>query len=329
MIGKSARRACGGALVVSLLFVRTPAHAGEPAAEAEALIQHGVELRRAGRNGEALSEFQRANALAPSPRAKAQVALALHALGDWLGAESGLEQALVAADDPWIVQYRDALEGALATVRAHLGRLSIVANVPVGEVLLNGVRVRALPLTEPIRVPAGKVDVAVRAPGYAPAERTIEILPGTEAHEEFLLQLLPPQRPADSAPPSRAPVAASPSIPRGAPARARPLGYAALAGAGLLAVGGIVAWRVHEDDAAIFDDDSRCLVGTRTRGQQCGAYEGAANEALAVEIGAFAIAGGAAALGAWLLIPTMSNRPRLTASCAPWGGVGLTCSGAF
>ena len=193
MIGRRARRAWGpGTLAaIAAVLIVCPSRAGEPTADAEALIQHGVELRRAGRNGEALSEFQRANLLAPSPRAQAQIALALHALGDWLGAESGLEKGLAATDDPWIVQYRDALEGALATVRAHLAWVSVTVDVPVGEVLLNGVRVHAVPLTEPIRVAAGTLDVTVRAPGYARAQRSVQVLPGTEAHVDFVLEPSP------------------------------------------------------------------------------------------------------------------------------------------
>ena len=79
------------ALAVALALFVGAARADEPPGDAEALIQHGIELRRAGKNGEALSEFQKAYAIAPTPRAQAQIALALHALGDWLGAERGLD----------------------------------------------------------------------------------------------------------------------------------------------------------------------------------------------------------------------------------------------
>ena len=331
MTGKSAQRAWGCvALLTTPLLIASRTRADDLTAEAEALIRHGVELRRASRNAEALSEFQRANELVPSPRAQAQIALALHALGDWLGAERGLEKALAAASDAWIAQYREALEGALATVRAHLGRLSVSANVPSGEVLVNGVSVHSLPLTEPIRVVAGDLDVTVRAPGYAPVQRTLEVLPQKEIHVDLVLEPLPRSLPSlVSASASSATSSAVSPAPRAVAAPQGPLAYVALAGSGLLAAGGVVAWRVHEDQAAIYNDDSRCLVGTRTREQQCGAYSSAANEALAVEVGAFGLAGAAAGVGVWLLIPTMNKASRLEAWCAPWGGVGLSCGGAF
>jgi tetratricopeptide (TPR) repeat protein len=329
------------ALFAAALLAGT-ARAEEPSAEAEARIQKGVELRRAGKNGEALSEFQKAFALTPTPRAQAQIALALHALGDWLGAERALEQALLATGDPWITQYRDALEGALATVRAHLGWLSVSANVPLGELFLNGVSVHALPLPDSIRVVAGKLDAEVRAQGYAPVLRAIDIAPGREDHETFTLEPLPaapsPSQPSAQESSERAARAVDvpPSSPtsearRSAPAWRSPLvGYLALGAAGAFAAGGVVAWRVRQDNVDMYNDNSRCLVGTRTRGEQCGQFADAANEAMGLEIAAFAVAAGAAGLGTWLLLTTSPAKPSSQAvSCAPWGHVGLACAAHF
>ena len=135
------------ALAAALLLVVNTARAEPPVGEAEAHIQNGIGLRRAGRDADALLEFQQAYAIVPTPRAQAQIALALHALGDWLGAERGLQQALGDGGDPWIAEYRGALEGALATVRAHLAWLSVSVNVPAGELLINGVSVRMVPFS--------------------------------------------------------------------------------------------------------------------------------------------------------------------------------------
>jgi hypothetical protein len=325
------------ALVAALLAVGS-ARAEEPAAAAEARIQRGIELRRAGRNGEALSEFQKAFALTPTPRAQAQIALALHALGDWLGAERALEDALRAGDDPWIAQYRDVLEGALATVRAHLGWLSVSANVAAGELFLNGVSVHALPLSGSIRVVAGKLDTEVRAQGYTAVLRTIEIVPGKEDHETFTLE---PQAVAQRSADPVASVADVPSnllvpklVPkprRSAPAWRSPMaGSLALGAAGAFAAGGIVAWRVREDNVATYDDNSRCLVGPRTRAEQCGQYADASNMALGLEIAAFAAAAGTAAFGTWVLLTAPHARPSPGAvSCSPFGQVGLLCGGLF
>jgi hypothetical protein len=315
------------------LFANT-ARADPSSAEAEAHIQSGVALRRIGRNAEALSEFQAAYALAPTARAQAQMALALHALGDWLGAERGLEQSLAAAEDPWIAQYRSALEGALATVRAHLARLFVSVNVPTGELLVNGVSVRTVPFLDSVRVVAGTIDVGVRAPGYLILQRTLDVAPGTERHESFVLEPGPAPAPSPSMPTLRSlPFSVVPAPPPPAAASASSAGfrrttsYVAFGLGGVLGGAGVMVWRVREDEVGIFNDDSRCLVGTRTRGQQCGSYAAAANEALVFEIASFSAAAVAVGVAAWLL---GTSRPTAkVAACSPWSTVGLACGGRF
>jgi hypothetical protein len=192
MSGRRWYRWMGAALVAAIVAAPARAHANDPLSDSDARILRGVELRRAGKNGEALAEFQAAYALLPTPRARVQIALALQALGDWLGAERGLEDGLKSTDDPWIAQYREALEGALATVRAHVGRLIVDVNVTDGELLLNGVVVRSLPFPDPIRVLAGDLDVEVRAFGYAPVHRTVHVEAGAERRETVTLERLAP-----------------------------------------------------------------------------------------------------------------------------------------
>ena len=113
---RTSRRPVQAMLVAAALAACPLAHAEDPATESETHIQRGVELRGQGRNGEALVEFQLAYALEPTPRARAQVALALQALGDWLGAEQWLKEALQAHDDAWVARYSTELLGALATI---------------------------------------------------------------------------------------------------------------------------------------------------------------------------------------------------------------------
>ena len=223
-----------------------------------------------------------------------------------------------------IERYRATLSGALATIEAHLGRLFVDADAPGGQVLVNGTTAQALPSTEPIRVVAGTVDLVVRAPGYVEAHRRIEVAPGGEAHETFRLEPVPAAA-IEPPPPVETPteVDAAPR-PRSATA-----GYAALGIAGALAIGGIVAWKVRQDDAAVWNDDSRCLVpGQGTRGQQCGSYASGANAGLALEIGAFAAAATSGGIGAWLLWPVRRDG-KAAAWCAPSGAAGLTCGGRF
>lgn len=323
-------RATATASIVALLaawLLPCVALADPLPSESEPLVQHGIELRKVGKNAEALAQFQKAYALTPTPRGRAQIALALHALGDWLGAERGLTEALRATDDAWIGQYRDALEGALATVRAHLASLAVSINASTGELLVNGVSVHALPLREPIRVVAGTLDVAVRAPGYLPVERTIVLAPGDERQETFELTSVPALDSPAAEEANAGPKRAETRLP--APRRAPLLTYLAFGAAGALAVGGVVAWRVHENDAAIYNDPSRCLLGTKTREQQCGNYADAAHVALAVEAVAFALAAAAAGTGAWLLLAPAQPARAHTAWCGPSGGAGVVCGARF
>jgi hypothetical protein len=323
------RRWFQGALVAALVSLPQTGHASDAGPESEAHLRLGVDLRRAGRNGEALAEFQKAYALVPTPRAQAQVALALQALGDWLGAERGLDEALRAADDPWIARFREALDGALATVRAHLARLTVDLNAAEGELFLNGIAAHALPTSDAIRVTAGAVDIEVRSPGYAPSRRTLEVAAGADVRVRFALEPLP-------APPVNPPAATASQERQGSldrrPAKAgRSLaGAIVLGAAGALAVGGIVAWRVREGDVANYNDNSRCRVGLLTRAAQCGGLADASNVALGLEIGAFAAGAVAAAVGAWLL----STSPRPSSggagvSCGPAGAAGFFCQGRF
>jgi hypothetical protein len=332
------KRCVFAALAVAAAFVPRVDRADEPSRDqpseqSEGLIRHGVELRRAGRNGEALVEFEKAYALTPTARAQAQVALALQALGDWLGAESGLEEALRAADDPWIAQHREVLEGALATIREHLGLLYVQVNVAQGELVLNGVSHRSLPLSDPIRMPVGHLEMEVRAPGYEPVRRAIEVSSRAEVHETFVLQAVT----ASPQPPTKdvLPVARRGELAGETPsAPARSLrnvlaGSLALGAAGAFGAGGVVAWRVHQDNAAIYNDNSRCLVGTRTRGEQCGSYAQASNVALGFEVASFALAAGAAGLGAWLLWRPAPPPGRGAIAACGLAGPALGCMGRF
>src|SRR5436305_2127194 len=104
--------------------------------DVEALLKKGIELRRNGRDREALAEFQRAAQISRTARATAQIALAEQALGLWVEAESDIKDALASAQDPWIAKNRAVLEGALRTIRNHVGTLEIWGAPEGAEVLL-------------------------------------------------------------------------------------------------------------------------------------------------------------------------------------------------
>jgi hypothetical protein len=337
------RRGVRSALVALALGVAALPHAaladdaapdGGAQESSESCIQRGIALRREGSNREALDAFEQAFALRPSPRARAQVALAHQALGDWVEAESGLTEAL-RSDDAWIARYHDTLDQALAKVRTHLGWLDLEANVPGAALFVDGARAAAWRSSEPIRLGEGPHDVTLRAPGYAPVDGRVEIATGAHAHAALTLTPLP----VAAGKPTAFTAADRENLPAdlSKPAPGRTFAVAMLSVAGALTGAGIAAWRVRETNAATYNDDQRCLVGSLTRDQRCGANARAAGIAEVVEIGAFAAAGVSAAVGVWRL-EAAASRPRTPATQAAravcgagafWGGVRVACEGSF
>jgi len=183
------RTAVLGAVLLSLMVPREAL--ADADADADALIKHGLLLRRQGKDTEALEDFRRAYALEPTPRGQAQIALAEQALGHWLEAEADLVHALAASQDAWIVANRGLLESGLANIRGRLGWLEVTADVPGAELWVNDARVGTLPLARPVRLEAGNAVIEVRAAGYAAARRITTIDPGGGAREAVHLVPLP------------------------------------------------------------------------------------------------------------------------------------------
>ena len=150
--------------------------ADEPAAgPGEAAIQRGLRLRKAGDDAGALPEFQNGYRLAHTPRAAAQLGLVEQALGHWDDAEVHLSEAVRTAGDVWVEKNRPALQKSLALVKDHVGTLQVTGEPEGAEVYVNGRRRDQIPMSKPISVMAGDVDVEVRANGYKRAAQKVSI----------------------------------------------------------------------------------------------------------------------------------------------------------
>jgi PEGA domain len=161
------------------------------ASEDDAAIRRGVELRRQGKDQDALEEFRKAYAAAKTPRALAQIGLAEQALGRWADAEFDLDQAVASKSDPWISKNAVTLTGALDAIRWHLGSLDVIG--PDGaELRVDGRAVGTLPLAKPVRVAIGNLTVEVRKPGFFPATRPVSIAAGELTRESIDLQPVAP-----------------------------------------------------------------------------------------------------------------------------------------
>ena len=153
----------------------------------EAALRRGFELREKGSDEAALAEFQRAYDLKKGARARAQMALAEQALGRWIDAEAHLAEALQRTGDPWIARNRTLLDQALGEIRQHIGSLELSGGTPGAEVRVNGRVAGKMPLDRPLRVEAGSVSLEVRAAGYLPVIRTINVPANGLAREPIAL----------------------------------------------------------------------------------------------------------------------------------------------
>lgn len=251
------------------LFAAAPARAAEPSEDD--LIRQGVAKRRHQDDEAALELFTRAYAIRKSPRAAAQMGLAEMAIGRWTEAETHLKEAIDASSDAWVGKNTRTLNEALANVAHHLGSLQVLGGPAGAEVVLEGEVKATLPMEHPIRVRAGDCRFDVRAAGYEPITRTVQIGAETLTRETVRLSKVAvaatpaPPEPAASATPAERPATPAPESPPDSSATADSgrtlrivgisLGAAGVAftGAGL-AFGLVAHSRSNTDSAApVFD----------------------------------------------------------------------------
>lgn len=332
---------------MSLAFAlaATPARAqGSPAARVGAWIEDGIRLRGERRDAEALAQFRRAWEASQGAEARAQMALAEHALGQWVEAERDLVAALGSAADPWIARHRAHLDAALAVIRQHLGSLEVRSATPGARASVNGGELVALPLAAPLRVVIGTVRVEVRAEGCEPARRELDVRAGDDLVETFaLVEAAPPPRtppaPATVPPPVVMPVpAAVPVVVPAADAPTHPLrawGVRLLVGAGgMLVVGaGALVWRELAAVEFNAEREPRCELdgaapGGVAGGSLCASLQGQAEAARALAITGIAVGGALALGGAVMLLAAPRDARRAGVTCAP-GPLAVTCGVRF
>lgn len=298
-------------LTWSLLLATSTARA--QTAEVQGLVRAGLDLRRERRDEEALAAFQRAWELSHGPRERAQMGFAEQALGRWTDADTHLREALSASTDPWVAERREVIEEALREVDAHLGTLEVRGNVPGAEVRLDGRVVGALPFARPVRVGVGRVAMEVVAPQRVTVRREVRVRARELTRET--VELAP---------------AASPA-PRAGMSGARVMAWVAAGGAAVGLGVGVAGLLLRNDAASRWNSDA-CLVGGRTRRDNCAA-ELAAGERNELMTGVGFGVGGALAVTSAVLFLTMpagrsTGMARLVCGPGP-GSIGVACGGAL
>ena len=182
--------------------------AGADKIRAQQLTTDGLELRRAGKDTDALAKFEEAHRLSPTPRSSAQMGLCLQALGRWSEADVYLSDALNAKSDPWVLKNRTTLKDSLEEVKQNVGRVEINGGPEGSVVAINGRTVGTYPLAGALPVNAGNVDIEVTKPGYKRALRSITIAGGN--YQRLLIRLEESEQ-------VTAPVPAASTLPAGTP----------------------------------------------------------------------------------------------------------------
>lgn len=323
-------------------------------------MQQGVAQRRAGQDQPALESFRQAQAISPSPRILAQIALAEQALGQWVDADHSLRTALADEADPWIGRNRGALETALNAIQNRLATVEITCNVPGAEIQINGRRRGTTPLSAPLRVEAGTANIELSLSGYYSLRRTLELTGSGSFRERFNLVEVPPATDPNAnnnavgnrvgPPPTVVYVPPPPASPRTIASTALLIGGAAMIAGG---VGAHVYWQdrvdlynadIEQDTNGTFTEG--CFLSTSTyprRADRCGAILSESWAGFGLAVTGYVLGAGALAAGVVLrLLPetpasvtaTTARRrvPSASFACTPSLTPSLTgaqCHGTF
>jgi tetratricopeptide (TPR) repeat protein len=160
----------------------------------ERLVREGVELRRMGNDDAALSKFEAAYKIAPTPRHAAQLGLCQQALGRWSEAEKHLSAAIQHREDPWVAKNLATLRDSLEAAKSNVARLELIGGPPGATVTVNGIEYGQLPLSAPIKVNSGQVYVVVIAPQHARWTSNLTIAGGH--YQRVVVEMIPEPSPS-------------------------------------------------------------------------------------------------------------------------------------
>lgn len=149
------------------------------AARAEARERFGraLELYEEGLLEQALEEFRRAYAIAPTPQVLYNLGLVYAGLGRAVEAVDALERYAQQAGPSMAAERREEVDAELRRQRARIAFVTVVTSTPGATVSIDGVD-RGAPGAEPFAVTSGTILVEVHAPGHEPLSATLRLASG-------------------------------------------------------------------------------------------------------------------------------------------------------
>lgn len=160
-----------------------PKPPAEPAAapaksEAEELKTAGDDAMQRLDYAAALTAYERSYALEPNPALLYNRGRALQALGRYPEALDQLE-AFRRDASPELKARVPKLDELIKEVGAKVATLSVQSNVSGARVLVRGRQVGTTPISQPLRLNAGKATIEVLSDGYHPFKKSVVLSSGT------------------------------------------------------------------------------------------------------------------------------------------------------
>ncbi len=173
-----------------------PARAEETSAAARAHFERGYAFAQSGDFEQAISEFELAYATSPHFSVLFNLGQAYGASGRVVDAGRTLRSYLELGGDAIDAEQRRRTDELIAYYARRIGRIAC-SGLPKGAIVsLDGEELGTAPLAAPLEAGAGRHAISIRAPGYEPLVRTVEVKSGETT--ELRLALVERVQPARS-----------------------------------------------------------------------------------------------------------------------------------
>jgi hypothetical protein len=300
----------------------------------EQLVRDALSEFRAGRYLESHALFQQAHELKPSARTLRGMGQAAFGAKSYAQAIVDLTAALASDTNPLTPKMQREAEATIARARNYTGRFRVTLDPPDAELTVDGGR-PVYDADGALLLDVGLRQVAVRAPGRADRESTLQVAGGEERPLSLSVSLAATPTDRDplagvdtSTPPDLRERQLEPTRPLPEPKEVeRPFPWLALGAFGLSAAGiagGIASLQLRNSHISSWNAHN-CPADPDT--PDCHFWRDGWETATTWEIISFGLAGAFAATGVLLLVihGNSDTESETAITCGPSGLVGVSC----